>query len=1327
MNEEKYFDAFISYGRADAKAFAAKLCTHLSDRNFKVWFDRNDIPPAVDWRNQISHGIERAKNLLFVITPYSIDSPYCLQELETAINLNKRIIPVLYIRVPREKRPEPIRNLNWIYCQEGIDDFERSLALLLDSLEQHRDYVKQHTRLYVQALSWSKHQKQNSYLLVGKERQQAEAWLKTQFTDTLPPCLPTDLHCEFISESTKNANNLMTDVFFSYASEDRAVMEEIRRILLRQGLTIWTDKTDIQSGTQFDEAIQKGIEGADTLVYFLSKSAVDSDYCQQELTYARSLHKRIVPLQLDAVEAASIPTELQGLQHIALPPISNTDRFLAQSNLFLKELDRDAYYHRQHKELLVKALKWQQQSQNPSVLLRGHNLNHFSDWLKIARARSDYPPVPLQADYILASEQQPVLPSLDVFISYSRSDSDFVRHLNESLQMQGKTTWFDQESIPAGSDYQQELYRGIQGCDNFLFVISPQSDHSPFCDDEVDFALQQHKRLVTVVYQPVPPEELNPTLAQVQWIDFNSHDRDYYANFSELVRTLETDREHVRQHTVWFLRAKEWADKDKSADLLARGSEFAIAEQWFLTAEREGKSPPPTELHEQFIADSRAAIAAAARREKRRLWVLRGMLALVSSAFVVASGLGVYAYREYRRATLRELQAIGLYSNSLFFLNRRLRALLEAIRAKTIQQQFGTVDSETQILIDSALRLAVLGANELNRLKGHQGPVYTVAFSPDGRFIISGATDNTIKLWNRTGQLQRSFTGHEGAITRLAISSDSRTIASASEDGTIKLWDLSGNLQATLKGHGNRAVWDATFSPDGERIASAGEDGTVHLWSRDGRLQTTVTGHQGPVWGVAFSPDNQTLASASADGTVKLWNPDGTLQTTLEGHSDEVWTVTFSPDGQMLASAGEDNTIRFWDTDGTPLHILEGHTGPIWKIAFRADGYILVSGSWDNTISFWDRNGNLLRTLSGHRDRVNDVAFSPDDETIVSASEDNTIRLWRYGHDWVAALRRHLSDVETIAISPDGERIASAGGGNIVKLRLMDGTSEVTLAGHLDRVTDVEFSPDGQTIVSGSVDNTVRLWTLDGHLQTTLQGHQRRVQSVEFSPDGRTIASASSDNTIKLWNIDGSLQTTLRGHEGAVTSAAFSPDGDILASGSWDSQIVLWSSQGELLNTISGHDGAISSVEFSPDGKIIASASEDSTVKLWSLDGTPIATLNGHDGAVRTVDFNSDGNLLATAGADRSVKLWSGDGTLLASVFLDAPIREVLFNPTDRSMAIAYSDTVLLVKDLEQWVDMNRILAYGCDWVEDYLRTYPDLSDRDRQLCDGFGNRKDEQ
>ena len=170
----------------------------------------------------------------------------------------------------------------------------------------------------MKALEWERHQRQTNYLLVADEKQQAQAWLKIRFKDEQAPCLPNDLHCEYITESIKNANNLMTQVIISYADEDRATMEKIRNSLRRESITVWTNTTDIQTGEDFEAAIERGIEQADNVVYLLSPDSVKSDFARKELEYALSLNKRIIPVLVRETSSESIPSALQSLQYIDL-------------------------------------------------------------------------------------------------------------------------------------------------------------------------------------------------------------------------------------------------------------------------------------------------------------------------------------------------------------------------------------------------------------------------------------------------------------------------------------------------------------------------------------------------------------------------------------------------------------------------------------------------------------------------------------------------------------------------------------------------------------------------------------------------------------------------------------------------------------------------------------------------------------------------------------------------------------------------------------------------------------------------------------------------
>ena len=371
---------------------------------------------------------------------------------------------------------------------------------------------------------------------------------------------------------------------------------------------------------------------------------------------------------------------------------------------------------------------------------------------------------------------------------------------------------------------------------------------------------------------------------------------------------------------------------------------------------------------------------------------------------------------------------------------------------------------------------------ELFTLKGHSGGVWSVAFSPDGKRLASGSSDQTIKFWDTvTGKELLSLKRHSGVVLSVAFSPDGKRLASGSFDKTIKLWDtVTGTELLTLKGHSGN-VLSVGFSSDGNRLAAGNFDRTIKLWDTvAGKELLTLKGHSSEVWSVAFSPDGKRLASGSTDQTVKLWGTvTGTELLTLKGHSNEVFSVAFSPDGKRLASGSFDRTIKLWDTaGGKGLLTFKGHSGTVWSVAFSPDGRRLASGSYDKTIKLWDAvAGTELLTLKGHSREVLSVAFSPDGKRLASGSPDWTVRLW---------------DTAT-------------------------GTELLTLKGSY-AVYSVAFSPDGKRLALGSSDQTIKLWdTATGKTLLTLGGHLGDVVSVVFSPDGKRLASGSSDGTIKLW------------------------------------------------------------------------------------------------------------------------------------------------------------------------------------------------------------------
>jgi WD40 repeat protein/tRNA A-37 threonylcarbamoyl transferase component Bud32 len=299
----------------------------------------------------------------------------------------------------------------------------------------------------------------------------------------------------------------------------------------------------------------------------------------------------------------------------------------------------------------------------------------------------------------------------------------------------------------------------------------------------------------------------------------------------------------------------------------------------------------------------------------------------------------------------------------------------------------------------------------VNTLTGHSKQVYAIAITPDGRTLVTGCVDNTVRLWNLPdGKPLLTLSGHSDKVKSIAISSDGQTIASGSGDKTIKLWNLkTGKLLRTLGGHSSY-VLSVAFSPNGQTLISSSADKSVQLWDvRTGKLLRTLSGHSAWVYSIAISPDGQTLATASDDRTIKLWHlPTGKLMGTLpEPSGNVVRSVRFSPDGKTLIS-GSFNKIYLWNVENlqvgcqngqscTPAKTFSARLGIVNAIAISPDGQTLASGSKDKTIKLWNlKTGQLKETISEVSDEVHSLAFTPDGKTLVSGgSEDGSIEIWR--------------------------------------------------------------------------------------------------------------------------------------------------------------------------------------------------------------------------------------------------------------------------------------------------------------------------------------------
>ena len=378
-------------------------------------------------------------------------------------------------------------------------------------------------------------------------------------------------------------------------------------------------------------------------------------------------------------------------------------------------------------------------------------------------------------------------------------------------------------------------------------------------------------------------------------------------------------------------------------------------------------------------------------------------------------------------------------------------------------------------------------------LKGHELDVDSLAFSPDGSTLASGGFRKLI-LWDvvtgrhkttlaghtiRNGRLQSwvksshktTLAGHTSSVENIAFSPDGRKLVSSGStlDDSIYLWDtISGVHLKTLREDPPMGVSSLVFSPDGRMLAAGGvssgypNPGIIILWdAATGKLKKTLTGHSLSVESIAFSPDSRTLASGSHDDTIRLWDVvTGQCKKILTGHKNSVTSIAFSPDGRTLASASHERSVQLWDA-ATGKHKITLTPVPI------------------------GRQG----TLGGI---VGSVAFSPDGLTLAGGAA--YVHLWNTatGHHKKRLTDGATSVARYVVFNPNGNTLAS-GMMDIDLWNVHTGAHLQTLTGNTRWISSLLFSPNGQVLASGNHGGTIQLWrvspaqSVDTNLSTSLK------------------------------------------------------------------------------------------------------------------------------------------------------------------------------------------------------------------------------------------------
>jgi WD40 repeat protein len=453
-------------------------------------------------------------------------------------------------------------------------------------------------------------------------------------------------------------------------------------------------------------------------------------------------------------------------------------------------------------------------------------------------------------------------------------------------------------------------------------------------------------------------------------------------------------------------------------------------------------------------------------------------------------------------------------------------------------------------------------------LTGHSDWVRALTVDPTGEWLISGADDQTIRVWRLADfSPAHVFTDVPGRPRCVALSPDSASLAAGTDTGVIRFWDFGRRRFSFDLQHGSSQVWALGFSPAGW-LASAGDDAAITIWDMASRAaRATFEGHASRIRDLALSPDAGLLASASDDGTIRIWDPSERHPPSVHiGHTGRVHAVAFDRTGTVIATAGADGTVRTWGVNTSVTAVVT----PVWGVAASPvrsgpvgsgpAGSGIASAGYDGVLRFWSPGGQRTTAAPVHEGPLLSVCYSPDGTQVATSGDDGVLRLWDSNNGApLAKLPGHTGWVYTVRYSTDGRWLATSGADGSV--RLWDVHAQAQRAELRDpdcEINAVVIASSMEWIASGGDDGVVRIWDFATHNQMqTLSGPQEPVLGLAVSPSERWLAASGSNGGIRVWDRRDAV-TELAGHRGPVWAVAFTSDDRWLASAGVDGSIRIW-------------------------------------------------------------------------------------------------------------------------------------------------------------------------
>jgi WD40 repeat protein len=826
----------------------------------------------------------------------------------------------------------------------------------------------------------------------------------------------------------------------------------------------------------------------------------------------------------------------------------------------------------------------------------------------------------------------------DAFVSYAHADAELVHGIVERLEAAGWSIWLDRTDLLAGTRLTQELPTGIRDAHTFLFMMSARSVVSKWCMAEVDAAIGLGRRIIPVLLEPATdcPSQLE------EYLRLEPDDpSDAEAIAAELDHLLSHDLEWVRGHRRWSSEAARWDGDGRPNALLLSGRRLQLAEAW-RTGQIARAQPRMTETLAEFLAASRENET----RRQRRQRIVISITAITLGIFGV--GALVFGLIARDRAATAESRQLAAQANAMRpFDPAESRRLAERAESRKRTHEADAALEEAVI----ADRLVV--AKHAGGKRPNPPNVGAVAYTPDGKWVITGGDDARIRLWDGVTAELRTQVDAVQEIRSLAVDGAGRRLVVGTTT-RVQLWELACLTGAD--GASCSAERDVDIGMDATAVTDAAANRVVTFTRgestanirRSGLRPGKTLAHASPVTAVAISGDGERVATGTRAGGVFVWDADGHRLAAGRSHRLPVSALGFGPGG-ILVSGSDDGSVRVWDPGASPATRLIGELpGQVQRLAVSSAGYVAAGGE-SGVIYSWElATGRLVGALAGHTGIVSALRYGRDGRRLFSASDEGTVRGWESATGGArAVMAGHRSRVQAIAISPAGHRVASVSDDG--ELRIWDverDTSTIELVGHTRAIPSVVYSRDGSRILTASLDATARVWEAASGREARRVRAGARLQAAVFGP-GRSVIVADWSGVASRWD-PGNDKPTWRESAcaqqpcGKAYTLAVSADRRFVAAGSENGAVLLNATTGEPIRKLHGA-AYIFSLQFDAVGAHVLSAGKDGRAVLAPTRRTgDEVTFTDPAGAVLEARVAPDGRTILTAGAGGAC-LWTVD------------------------------------------------------------------------------------